>query len=267
MDISDVEKELRIQNYSEMTVRNYCYWIDKFLQTNKEPILSNIKDFLYDLKDKYNYKSYSLAVSSLGFFYKKFLKNKDWDIGLGRPPQTIPEVLTKDEIKRMIELTAHKKSRLMIEFLYGTGLRVSEFTNLKKEDIRLNEGIGWVRKGKFSKDRMFLIPKYLIKGIRELLDKDDSQYLFHNKKGIRYTNRNIQKIVKTARLKAGIYKKVTPHTLRHSFATHLLEAGTNLRMIQELLGHANISASQVYLHISQEELKKVKSPLDNNYGL
>ena len=125
--------------------------------------------------------------------------------------------------------------------------------------------IGHVRMGKGRKDRIFNIPKFLLKSLKHQIKKQQEsgeEYLFTGPKGS-LSDRNIQKIVKIASKKAGINKEVHPHTLRHSFATHLLENGTDIRMIQELLGHADLSTTQIYTHISTEELKKISSPIDN----
>ena len=138
---------------------------------------------------------------------------------------------------------------------------MSELVNLKKEDFNLEEKTGWVRKGKGKKDRLFKISDSLSNQLAKFMKKHpENKYVFSKEKPL--TTRNIQKIVKKAALKAEINKKVTPHTLRHSFATHLLEQGTDIRLIQVLLGHSNLNTTQLYTHVSQEQLKKIKNPLD-----
>lgn len=145
--------------------------------------------------------------------------------------------------------------------LYSSGLRVSELVNLKKQDLDFNENIGWVRLGKGKKDRMFILSKKLSIKLKKYTDKhSDWNYIFSEKNPL--TTRNIQKIVQKAAFFANINKNVHPHTLRHSFATHLLDAGTDLRKIQELLGHQSISTTMLYTHISNEQLKSIKNPLD-----
>jgi integrase/recombinase XerD len=148
----------------------------------------------------------------------------------------------------------------MISLLYSSGLRVSELVKLKPQDVRFEESIGWVRQGKGGKDRMFLLSQQIGKELQDYLQKRENNFLFSKEKPL--TTRNIQKIVKKVREKAGIQKRVTPHTMRHSFATHLLEAGTDIRYIQSLLGHASLNTTQMYAHVSTEQLKKIKSPLD-----
>ena len=149
----------------------------------------------------------------------------------------------------------------MVSLIYACGFRVSELTNLKIKDLNFQEKIGYVRQAKGKKDRIFNIPDFLSKDLKKQSEKQqDKEYLFTGKKR-KLTSRNIQKIVSLASNKAGI-QKAHPHTLRHSFATHLLENDTDIRKIQELLGHADLSTTQIYTHISTEELKKIKSPLD-----
>jgi len=150
----------------------------------------------------------------------------------------------------------------MISLLYACGFRVSELINLKKENLDFNEKVGYVKQGKGRKDRIFNIPEFLFSKLKNYVDKkENSNYVFSGRKG-KLSERNIQKIVQKAARKAGIEKQVHPHTLRHSFATHLLESGIDIRMIQELLGHADLSTTQIYTHISGEQLKKIKSPID-----
>lgn len=145
--------------------------------------------------------------------------------------------------------------------LYSSGLRVSELVNLTPQDLDFNENIGWVRKGKGKKDRIFKIADSISKQLQKYIKKNPAnKYLFSKEKPL--TPRNIQILVKIAAKKAQINKKVTPHTLRHSFATHLLENGENLLIIQQLLGHESLETTKIYTHISQDQIKKVKSPLD-----
>jgi integrase/recombinase XerD len=145
--------------------------------------------------------------------------------------------------------------------LYASGLRVSELVNLKPNDMNFSESTGWVRKGKGKKDRLFKITEQLSKQIqRWLSEHTNNKYIFSETKPM--SARNIHLLVKRAAKKAGITKNVHPHTLRHSFATHLLENGENLLVIQQLLGHKNLETTKIYTHISQDQIKKVKSPLD-----
>ena len=147
--------------------------------------------------------------------------------------------------------------------LYSSGLRVSELVNLKVNDLDFNENVGWVRKGKGNKDRLFSLSPQICSEIKEYVqEKNDARnFVFSKDKPL--TTRNIQKIIKGMRVRSSIQKKITPHTLRHSFATHLLEQGTDIRLIQAMLGHSSLNTTQVYTHISSDQIKKVKNPFDN----
>ena len=152
----------------------------------------------------------------------------------------------------------------MLSLIYACGFRVSELTNLKVQDIHFEEKIGYVRKAKGKKDRMFNIPEFLIEELKtqvELQKNNSQEFLFSGPKG-RLSIRNIEKITKNALKNSGIQKEIHPHTLRHSFATHLLEDGIDIRMIQTMLGHSNLDTTAIYTHISSEQIKKVPSPID-----
>jgi integrase/recombinase XerD len=151
---------------------------------------------------------------------------------------------------------------MIMQLLYSSGLRVSEIVNLRPADFDFDEGNGWVRGGKGGKDRMFILSAKLGKRLRKFVGKNEGWgYVFSKEKPL--TTRNIQKIVQKASWNAGINKEVHPHTLRHSFATHLLDAGVDLRKIQSLLGHSSIATTQIYTHVSSEQLKAIKNPLDS----
>jgi integrase/recombinase XerD len=262
--------ELTISKNSDYTIRNYSRANQDLLDfTKKDPNQIKVDDVkMYMAKKLSNQSASSIIVflSALRFAYTTIL-GKDVTAGIKRPKRErrLPDVLTRVEIKRLIDATPTKKSKLMISLAYACGFRVSELTNLKVADLNFEEMIGHVRQAKGRKDRVFNIPQRLANKLKRQVDKQqkaNKEFLFSGMNG-QLTERNIQKIVQLAVKKAGIEKDVHPHTLRHSFATHLLEAGTDIRMIQELLGHADLSTTQIYTHISTEELKKISSPLDN----
>jgi len=271
MDYLDkVKTELKLKGRSDKTISSYNYFIKNYLNQIKNPEtapLDEIKSYLATLIDRYSNKSRSLAISSLRYLYRKIIKRSDLaDIleVLETPAKEkrLPIVLSQEEIKTLIDVAESKKTKLMISMLYGTGLRVSEMTNLKAEDINFNEGTGWVRIGKGKKDRLFRIGSNIIKFLKKHIEKNpNDKYIFSENKPL--TNRNMQLIIKRLAKKANINKSVHPHTLRHSFATHLLEQGVNLPTIQELLGHESIETTRIYTKISQEQIKKVKPPTDN----
>ena len=264
--LNKLKSELKIRGLSPLTVRNYSFFVDKFLQRAgkkaEELNEDDAKMYLSELFDSKSKNTIMLAAASLKFFYTEILKKEFGNIKMPKKDKKLPEVLSKEEVKKMIDGADNEKSRLIISMLYSSGLRVSELVNLKVEDINFGEKTGWVRKGKGSKDRLFAISEGLSTELKEYLGtKLENKYLFSKDKPL--TTRNIQKIIKGIRVRAGVNKKVTPHTLRHSYATHLLEQGTDIRMIQVLLGHSSLNTTQLYAHISSDQIKKVKNPLDN----
>ncbi len=265
--LKKLETELKLRDSSNRTIESYSFFLKPFLEKISNPEKASIdecKSFLADLIDKYSNKSRALAVSSLRFFFKRVVDRPDIFVKLEVPKKEkkLPSVLSKEEIKLLIDSSATSKSELIIKLLYSSGLRVSEIVNLKLENLDFQQNIGWVRAGKGKKDRIFKIAESLSKKLQKYLSKNpDNKYVFSKEKPL--TVRNIQLIIKKTGKKAGINKKVSPHTLRHSFATHLLENGENLLVIQQLLGHENLETTRIYTHISQDQIKKVKSPLDN----
>jgi len=191
-------------------------------------------------------------------------------VELGKNGDRMIKVLSPEKLKLLFEIIDTKdeiglRDRTILEVLFSTGLRVSELTHLKILDLKFDEKIGHVRQGKGKKDRIFNIPDFLFNDLKEQSEKQKDkkeEYLFTGNKG-KLTERNLQKIVQKASVRAGITKNVHTHTLRHSFATHLLENGVDIRHIQVLLGHSSISTTELYSHVSAESIKKIKSPIDN----
>ena len=224
-------QELVIGGYSARTTKMYCLYL---------------RSFLLQVQKK---------VSEIG---------RQDIISSPKKAKTLPTVLTKPEVKALIKAAGKKNRRLIIELLYSSGLRVSEAVKLKTEDLNLKERTARVKGGKGNKDRTVILSKFWIKKFKKSLSKrkTKSPFVFAKKNGMPISTDSVQRLVKKAAKKAGIQKEVTPHTLRHSHATHLLEAGENIRTIQELLGHSSLATTQIYTHVSVESLKKVKSPLD-----
>ncbi|VVB78689.1 Tyrosine recombinase XerA [uncultured archaeon] len=264
--LKNLETEIKISKLSPYTIRNYLEFNKQlFKHSGKQPEELDGQDIKNFLADKMNDRASSSTIvflASIKFAYSSLL-GKDPTAGIKRPKseKKIPQVLTKEEVVKLIESSSTTKSRLILQLLYSSGLRVSELVNLKKQDLDFNENIGWVRSGKGKKDRMFILSKKLSSKLKKYSEKhSDWSYIFSEKKPL--TTRNIQKIVQKGAKKTGINKDVHPHTLRHSFATHLLDAGTDLRKIQTLLGHSSIATTQIYTHISSEQMKSIKNPLD-----
>jgi integrase/recombinase XerD len=207
-------------------------------------------------------RSMTLAKSALKFLFEEVL-HKPVDLPKNiKVPKKLPTALSKDEISALFDAADNPKHKLLLELIYSAGLRVSEATNLKVRDLELNEGIAWVRSGKGSKDRFFNLAAKLKPELEKVTkDAKPDDYVFKGQNGP-ITPRAVQMAMQKIAQKAGIKKEISPHTLRHSFATHLLEAGVDIRKIQELLGHADLSTTQIYTRVSSAELRKIKSPLD-----
>ena len=269
MVLERLETELKLRGFSDKTLKSYLFYNNKFLQyTNKLPdqvTEDDIRAYLANMigNEKKNPATVALVRAALRFHYDEFLKKGIVTLKTPKIQKKLPVVLSRDEVKKLIDAASTQKSRLIIMLLYSSGLRVSECCSLKVNDIELDQKIGWVRNGKGGKDRLFIVSDSLTESLRNYTNGRTAEHLFSNKSGKSLSARNIQKIVGTTARRAGIPKDVTPHTLRHSFATHLLESGESIRKIQELLGHSNLQTTQIYTKVSTEELRKVKSPLDS----
>lgn len=265
-----LDVELKVAKSSGYTRRNYVFANEEFfgfLDKSPENVNSDdLKAFIAEhLHDK-SPSTITLFLAAIKYSFTTILE-KDITSKIKRPKKEnrFPVVLTKEEVRGLIKNINNEKSKLMVSLMYACGLRVSELTSLKVDDLNFGDNTGLVSQSKGKKDRYFNIPKFLeedlMNQVRAQRDKKVS-YLFSGPGG-RLSQRNIQKIVSKAKEKAGINKKVSCHTLRHSFATHLLENDIDIRKIQELLGHSDLSTTQIYTHISREELKKVSSPIDS----
>lgn len=267
-ELEKLKTEMKLRGLSPMTVRNYGFFVEKFLiRINKDPTTltsDDAKTYLSELFDTKSKNTIMLAMAALKFFYTEIIKKSFSDVRVPKKDKALPAVLSKDEVRKLIDATDNLKSRLIISLLYSGGLRVSELVKLKVSDVDFAEKTGWVRNGKGAKDRLFGISEQLCKELQEYLIGRENQYIFSKDSPL--TTRNIQKIIALTKRRAGIDKKVTPHTLRHSYATHLLEQGTDIRLIQVLLGHASIATTQLYAHISSEQIKKVKNPFEGLFN-
>lgn len=264
------------KNYSQNTIDSYrrdITMFDKFAKKSIKNIDSNIiKDYLKYLKENnHNERSIARNISSLRSFYKFLIINNYVDISPMESITTLkmskklPNVLSIEEVNKILDIKITDnysiRNKAMLELMYASGLRVSELINLKTYDIDINEDI--VRTiGKGSKERIIPIGDYAKEAIinylsirHTFLKKEINDYLFLNNHGKKMTRQGFFKIIKSIAKEKGIKKELSPHTLRHSFATHMINNGADLRTIQELLGHSDISTTQIYTHISTEKLK------------
>jgi len=268
--LQELVTELKLRGFSPQTVKTYLYQNQQFLNyTKKSPQYiteQDIKSYLgYLLSDKQvTNTSVALIKAALKFYYDEILNKNIVTLKTPKLARKLPEILTKEEVKTLINVTQNQKSKIIIKLLYSSGIRLSECLNLKIKDLDLKNKSGWVRAGKGAKDRLFILSQDVCHELTTYLQtRSPNDFIFTHPNSKQLSPRNIQKIIQLAAKKAHINKQITPHKLRHSFATHLLESGTDIRIIQELLGHSNLQTTQIYTKVSQEQLRKVKSPLDN----
>jgi site-specific recombinase XerD len=265
-------EDLSIRNYAPSTVECYIRSVAAFAKHfNKSPDQLSPEEirqyqlFLLNEK-KVKLATYIQAVAALRFFYRNTLHRKiDVDrIPLPRYEHKLPVILTKEEVKRLLEAPKNLGHRAILATLYGTGLRVSEVTHLKVSDLDRDRKLIHVRGGKGRKDRQVMLPDPL----REVLAayyrwKRPTDWLFPGKEPDHPLSREtVFDTCKKAARRAGIAKSVHPHSLRHAFATHLLDDGATLTVIQALLGHANLKTTARYLHVSDTAIRSAKSPLE-----
>jgi len=258
-----ISQECKLKGYSQKTIKSYLHYIKKFLASNKTP-----REYLLTLIEK---NKSDETVRSTGFavkFYLKTIKGGSSnvetllnDLPNVKREKKLPVILSKGEIEQLILATKNINHRLIIQIGYSAGFRISEIINLKWGDIDFNRNLIHIKRAKGKKDRIVMLSQK-VKEALQTLSQNKLGYVFITNRGGKYTQRTIQKIIENAAQNAGIKKKITPHTLRHSFATHLLEQGTDIRYIRDLLGHSDISTTLIYTKVSNKDLSKIKSPLD-----
>ncbi len=263
-----LEQNLKISKFSPKTIKTYLYYNKELLRfaSNKSPKEidgQDIKDYLEFLIDSNkSTATINLAINALKFYYSKILHRKFFNslTGIKRPKKEkrLPVVLSKQEITRMIEVSSNLKHKLMIQILYCSGMRVSELKNLEIEMIDFDRKMILIQQGKGNKDRNTIVSQIVLDNIFKYINiYRPIRYLFEGRSNNKISTRSIQKIVKDSAKLARIKKSVSPHTLRHTFATHLLENGVNLRYIQSLLGHARLETTQIYTKVACNKLGEI----------
>lgn len=263
--INLVRKEMLRRNYSRKSIKTYVQCLKQFLRVcHKEPrriTKSDIKDYLTGLAESDKSGStLNVHLNAIKFATKEIL-NKKWVVGIrfSKAPRSLPVVLSKAEVLSIISCIGNFKHRLIVQLMYSAGLRVEEVVRLRRADFEFDHGFGWVRGGKGRKDRMFIIADSISGELRDYVLQCGS-WVFPGRNGP-LTVRSVQEVVRRAARDARIWKKVHPHTFRHSFATHLIEDGYAVSVVQSLLGHSSPSTTRVYVRTARPTLS-VKSPLD-----
>lgn len=271
-DLKKLINELRIQGYSNKTIKVYTGHLRRFMEYNPEYNTYNevlIKKYILNLKENINcsHSYISQLIGSLKFWYIKVKRLPDFEFNIVHPrkEKKLPNVLSKKEIQSIISEIQNLKHKTIIMLTYSAGLRVSEVAQLKVSDINSQRGLIKVYQGKGKKDRVTLLSEKILKILRIYYKSYKPDYwLFPGAEPKRpITTRSIQNVFERACKKANINSKATVHWLRHSFATHLLESGVDLRYIQELLGHASSKTTEIYTHVSSKEIAKIRNPLDD----
>jgi len=270
-----VRRGLVLRGYSARTrsvylghVRRFLDWAGRTAEELPEDPGPIIEEYLLTLVRRPVSRSYhSQVVSALRFFFETVLNRPRVALAIPRPRKEtrLPIVLSQGEVSRLLQRTRNLKHRALLMILYSSGLWVGEVVRLRPEDLDPDRRLLRVRRGKGGKDRYTLLARRAVEEVRTYQRAYPAgRWLFPGGRLDRHlSTRSVQRVVQRSAQAAGITKKVTPHTLRHSFATHLLEAGTNLRIIQELLGHQSARTTQIYTHVATSTFEAVRSPLDN----
>jgi len=270
-------EDLRRRNYSPDTIPGYIRAVKDFAEYfGRSPEHLGAEELrryqLYLLHEKkLALGTVENCISALRFLYKKTLKRRDLafdDLPFPKQPHTLPTILSQDEVTRLIEAAANRMHRTLLILLYATGMRRSEAALLKVSDIDSQRMVIHIHRGKGLRDRDVPLTPKLLEVLRDYWRwKKPRVYLFPSKVGDRsselpISDKTVWNACRTAATRAGIQKKLGPHTLRHCFATHLLESGADLRTIQLLMGHERLEDTTIYLHLSQRHLHAAINPLD-----
>ncbi len=249
--IGNIIEEIKLRKYSYQTGKAYTSVIKNFLKSGKGP-----REFLLANSEK-SRSTVRTIYFALKFFHDNVLDEKfNEKLPLAKSSLKLPVVLNKEETVRMIGITDNLKHKLVLMFLYYAGLRLDEVRNLKWNGLDFSRDIIHVKTAKGGKERIvFLHPK--LKDALKIFDINGRGLIFLSRRGGKYSKRAIQQIVKKSAGKAVTRKNVTPHTIRHSFATHLLEAGADIRYIQDLLGHKDLRTTQIYTHVANKNIKNL----------
>lgn len=260
-------EELKLKNASPSTIKAYIGCMKQyFIYDQNYQIFDEekIRVFLLQKLDiGASSQTVNLHLNALKFFYRHVARSGQiFHLKFLKRSKRLPVILSHEEILRILDVLQNRKHRTLIALAYCGGLRVSEVANLRIADLDLQNFSIFVRQGKGKKDRVTLLSEKLFSDMQILTcGRSVREYIFESERGGKLTTRTLQKIFMRGLQKSGIQKEATFHSLRHSFATHLLENGVDLRFIQELLGHSSIKTTQIYTHMTSKALMNIKSPL------
>ncbi|MFZ4799183.1 MAG: tyrosine-type recombinase/integrase [Bacteroidia bacterium] len=263
---------IQLKGYSPATLKTYKNEFTLYLMYINDCLAKNctyeaVSNYLlYCINElKLSEATIHCRINAIKFYYEQVLKQEKFFMEIPRPKKhlQLPKVLATADVKKLFEVTPNLKHNTMLKLCYGMGLRVSEITNLKIKDIDSKRMQVFIERAKGKKDRYANLPESLLPQLRDYFKQyKPKEYLFEGQKGGAYSIRSVQQVFKQAMINANINKTLGIHSLRHSFATHLLENGTDIRFIQELLGHNDIKTTLIYTNVSDKSLRKIKSPLD-----
>lgn len=272
-EIQSFVKVMTLQGAGKRTIENYSCQIKKIKEYYEGRLMvdisdEEIRDYLFFLREElsYSYSAQNIVVSAVKRFFLSLTEREFNNYQLPRPKKlkSLPKVLTREEVQVLLRQPMYIKHRCLLYMLYSTGIRCGELVNLKVEDIDFKGNLVVIKKGKGRKDRIVSLSEKMKTLLLAYLRKvHPSVFLFEGQNGYRYSTGSVQKVVKKAVQKAGIDKRVTPHMLRHSYATHLHDSGVDIRHIQKLLGHSSTKTTEIYTYVSKRDIKAIKSPLDD----
>ena len=263
--------KLELKRYSVSTIKTYVTFFEKFINHYSQRDIDSLDEceirlFLQRLIQENKSNSYiNQAINAIKFYYEVVcgMPNRFYDMERPRREHRLPQVISREEIFAIIENTNNIKHRCIVELLYSSGLRRSELLNLKLQDIDSKRMLIKIKAGKGNKDRFTILSEKCLAHLRQYFRKWKPEiYLFEGQPGKQYSGASVLKVVKNASSKAKLNKNISPHILRHSFATHLLESGVDLRKIQVLLGHGSTKTTEIYTHVATNTFKSIKNPLD-----
>ena len=267
------QEHLILKGYSPNTIRTYTLEFAQLLYILKTFRVDDLQPdrlrsyFLFCIeKLKLSENHLHSRINAIKFYFEQVLKREKFFYEIPRPkkPSLLPKVLDKTDVKNMLDATQNIKHKVMLKLCYGMGLRVSEVVALKIAHIDSKRMQVLVSQAKGKKDRYVNLPQSVLDELREYFKSyKPKEYLFEGTHGGQYSIRSVQAVFKSAMQKAKINKKIGIHSLRHSYATHLMEQGTSINLIQQLLGHNDIKTTQIYTHVSDSNISNVKSPLDS----